>query len=52
MEREVGRVRISGCDWSCLNLQAELQKDREMSGIGLPILFLDRGIESSQNLRL
>lgn len=38
-------VRISGWDWSCLTLPAEPQRDREMRGMGLPILFLERGIE-------
>lgn len=44
--KEVGLVRISWCDWSCLTLPAESQRAREMSGMGLPILFLDRGIEN------
>lgn len=49
---EVGGGRISECDWSCLTLPAESQRDRVMSGKGLPILFLDREIESSPDPRL
>ena len=49
---EVGGGRISECDWSCLTLPAESQRDRAMSGKGLPILFLDREIESSPDPRL
>ena len=43
MEREVG-VRISGCEWSCHTIPAELQRGRQIGRKGLPILFLDRRI--------